>query len=137
MATAKQLEWHDVEDRPSDSGIRAYPQNAAIPLVHRIDRPDEDVYVEPDVEVEQPQRASVEHSAFFASPSSAAPRDAFEDLDDEFDATWEARRGRRALVKAVAAISFIGVVVLAVFAGGVHAGARSAVTEWATLGAVH
>ena len=32
MATAKQLEWRDVEDRPSDSGIRAYPQNAAFPL---------------------------------------------------------------------------------------------------------
>jgi hypothetical protein len=118
MVTAKELAWRDVEmGAPAESGVWARPRHEPFPLVRRIHEPDDDVHA----------------LAFFAAPPLAI--ETFEDLVDEVaQRTWHERRYRRAAVKILAALAFGAFAGLSAVTATENAHARSAVTEWATMG---
>ncbi len=71
---------------------------------------------------------------FFAAPPVV--HDTFDDLvDDQVEAIWYARRYRRAAVKILASLTLGAVVAVTALTAYDNANARSAVTQWATLGA--
>ncbi len=123
MNRQSELDWRDLEianpvASPADSGVWAYPNHEPFPLVHRL----------------APPAADLHRLAFFATERQS--RDFFDDLVDErAEAIWHERRYRRAAVKTLAAFAFAALAAVAVLAARESPHARSAVTEWATLGA--
>ncbi|HVY48252.1 MAG TPA: hypothetical protein VHB21_20335 [Minicystis sp.] len=99
------------------SGVVNIDAAAPFPLVRRA-RPDLD-------EIER---------EFFSSRRESRP--SFEELftDPAVEETWRRRRGRRIAVRALASVSLVALVAGVVLSARQYAHARSAVTDWATLG---